>query len=125
MTVETPDHYGGKPIPEDAIEIALAAEKKKEDSGMENQGESPSLDDFIYVPSIKLYFAKEKSHLGIDWYDTHRELLKQNLRMPTIPQFIEFLKYLRADPTSENTRVYHEITETRDTWRSEWLDARF
>ena len=65
MTVEAPDHYGGKPIPDDAIEIALAAEKKNENEG------------FIYVPSIKLYFAKEKSHLGKEWYDTHRELHKQ------------------------------------------------
>jgi len=120
MTVEKPDHYGGKPIPDDAIEIALAAEKKNR-----NQGESPSLADFIYVPSIKLHFAKERILLDHNWFDTHIKLYKQNLRMPTIPQFIEFLKHLRANPTAENTRVYNEITETRDTWRSEWLDAKF
>jgi len=50
MTVEMPDHFGGKPIPEDAIEIALAAEKKKKDGneGGETQGEAPSLDGFVY-----------------------------------------------------------------------------
>jgi len=122
-----PDHFGGKPIPDDAIEIALAAEKKKKDGneGGETQGEAPSLDGFIYVPSISLYFTKERTLLDHKWDDTHRELHKQNLKMPTIPQFVEFLKYLRADPTAENTRVYNEITETRDLWRSEWLDARF
>jgi len=116
MTVEMPDHFGGKPIPDDAIDIALAAEKNKKDG---NGG-------FIYVPSIKLYFAKERSHLGKNWYDTHRELHKQNLRMPTIPQFIEFLKYLRGDPTDENTRVYNEITKVDGiAWKIEWLDAKF
>jgi len=120
MTVEPPDHFMGKPIPEDAIEIALAAEKKDG-----NEGEAPPLADFIYVRSIDLYFAKEKSHLGKDWENAHRELHKQNLRMPTIPQFVKFLKYLRTDQTAENTRVYKEITEARDPWGLEWLDAKF
>jgi len=93
MTVEAPDHYGGKPIPEDAIEIALAAEKKKKDG---NQEKAPPLEGFIYVPSTKLYFAKERTLLNHNWYDTHKKLHEQNLRMPTIPQFVEFLKYLRA-----------------------------
>jgi len=134
MTVGIPDHFMGKPIPDDAIEIALAAEKKKKDGERENeeketqgkaQGESPSLADFIYVPSIKLHFAKEISHLGKDWHDAHRELHKQNLRMPTVPQFVEFLKYLRANRTAENIRVYEEITEKRDPWKAEHLDAKF
>jgi len=120
MTVETPDHYGGKPIPDDAIEIALAAEKKNR-----NEGEASPLADFIYVPSIKLHFAKERSHLGKNWYDAHKELHKQNLIMPTIPEFVEFLKYLRTNPTAENTRVYNEITEARDPSRAEHLDANF
>jgi len=125
MRIETPDHFGGKPIPDDAIEIALAAEKNKKDGGRENQGESPSLADFIYVPSIDLHFAKERSHLGEEWYDAHIELQSKGLKMPTIPQFIEFLKHLRADPTVENTSIYDEITEKKDPWRAEWLDAKF
>jgi len=120
MTVETPDHYGGKPIPDDAIEIALAAEKKDR-----NEREAPPLEGFIYVPSTKLYFAKERTLGDHDWYDIHIKLHKQNLRMPTIPQFVEFLKYLRVDPTAENTSIYNEITERRDPWRAEWLDANF
>jgi len=127
MTVEKPDHYGGKPIPDDAIEIALAAEKKKkgEEAQGKAQGEAPPLDGFIYIPSIKLYFAKEISHLGEEWYDTHIELQSKGLKMPTLPQFIEFLKYLRADPTAENTRVYDEITEVGSPRRIDWLDANF
>jgi len=125
MTVETPDHYGGKPIPEDAIEIALANAKREKEGGENTEVEAPSLNGYIYVPSIDLHFAKERSHLGENWYDTHRDLDKQNLRMPTITEFVEFLKYLRADPTAENTRVYNEITEKRDPWKAEWFDAKF
>jgi len=128
MTVEAPDHFMGKPIPEDAIEIALAAEKKKKDGnlGGENTGvETPSLEGFIYVPSINLYVAKERTLLKHNWYDTHKKLHKQNLRMPTIPEFIEFLKYLRADLTGEHKQIYEEITEVGEPWRTEWLDADF
>jgi len=125
MTVEAPDHYGGKPIPDDAIEIALAAEKKKKDGGRENEEEVSSLADFIYVPSVDLYFAKERTLLDYNWYNTHRELQSKGLKMPTIPEFVEFLKYLRADPTAENTKVYKEIIEKRDPRRVEWLDAKF
>jgi len=125
MTVETPDHFMGKPIPDDAIEIALAAEKKKKDSERGNEEEAPPLDGFIYVRSVDVYFAKEKSHLGRNWYDTHRELHKQNLRMSTIPQFVEFLKYLRANQTSENMSIYDEITEVESPWKRVWLNAEF
>ena len=126
MTVETPDHYGGKPIPEDAIEIALAAEKKKKDENEDRaQGEAPSLEGFIYVRSVDLYFAKERTLLDHNWDDTHRELHKQNLRMPTIPQFVEFLKYLRADLTGENKQIYDEITKIGHAWKRVWLDASF
>jgi len=125
MKTEIPDHFGGKPIPDDAIEIALAAEKKGNLGGENTEVEAHPLEGFIYVRSVDLYFAKEISHLGKNWHDTHRELHEQNLRMPTIPQFVEFLKHLRADPTTENTRVYNEITEKRDPWREEHLDAKF
>src|SRR3989344_784481 len=82
-------------------------------------------DGFIYIPSINLQIAKERTYLGLDWNKTHEELKKQNLRMPTIPEFIEFLKYLRANPSNENTEIYNEITEVRDPWRSNWIDAKF
>jgi len=120
MTVETPDHYGGKPIPDDAIEIALAAEKKNR-----NEGEAPSLDGFIYIPSIKLYFENKKTCLGKDRFGALEELHERNLRIPTIPQFIEFLKHLRANPTTENTRVYDEIIKKRNPWRAVLLDGNF
>ena len=89
------------------------------------QTNAPELKGMIYVPSVNLYFAKEKSLLGKNWYDTHKELQKQRVRMPTIPEFVEFLKYLRDNPNNENTNLYNEITQVREPWRGEWLDADF
>ena len=57
---------------------------------------APNKNGFIYVPSINLYVAKERSLQGLNWSNTHDELKKQNLSMPTIHQFREFLKYLRS-----------------------------
>ena len=51
-------------------------------------------ENFIYVPSIDLYVAKERSHLGLNWHDAHKKLHEEGLLMPTIPQFLEFIKYL-------------------------------
>jgi hypothetical protein len=75
----------------------------------------------IYVRSIDLHFQSERSYLGLDWNQTHEALKQDKLRMPTIPEFVEFLKYL-----NENNRdLYKEITEVRSPYRAEWLDAYF
>ncbi len=77
--------------------------------------------DFIYVPSINLYVAKEKTLFGENWNECQEELHSKNQRMPTIPEFKEFLKY-----TKENhPDIYKEITEIKSSWRAEWLDANF
>ena len=84
--------------------------------------------DFIYVPSINLYVAKERTHLRKNWFDLkknwfdcHKLLQQENKRMMIIPEFIEFLKY-----TKENYKdIYNEITEIKSPWRGEWLDANF
>ncbi len=77
--------------------------------------------NFVYVPSINLYVAKERSHLSKSWFDCHKELQSEGLRMPTLPEFIEFLKYCKIN----NPDIYKEITEVRSPWRSEWIDADF
>ena len=84
---------------------------------------APNVDGFIYVPSIGIYVAKERTLKGENWPNTHEKLNAQNLRMPTIPQFIEFLKYIKTN--SQYEQIYREITEVREPRRAEWLDARF
>ena len=87
---------------------------------------APELKGMIYVPSVNLYFAKEKSLLGKNWLESQNELLSQaSGSMPTPYQFKEFLKHLRDNPNKENIKIYNEITEVRVPWRAEWLNARF
>ena len=82
---------------------------------------APNLDGFIYVPTINLYVAREKSFLGENWFDCHKGLLGENNRMLTIPEFVEFLKYTKVN----HKDIYDDITEVKSPWRSEWLDADF
>src|SRR4030042_1414961 len=74
---------------------------------------APELKGMIYVPSVNLYFAKEKSLLGKNWLETQNGLVSQNLAMPTPYQFKEFLKHLRDNHNKENIKIYNEITEVR------------
>lgn len=88
---------------------------------LRNDLENKSNSDFIYVPSINLYVAKEKSFLGKNWFESNKELLANGKRMLILPEFIEFLKYCREN----HQDIYKEITEVRNPWRAEWLDADF
>jgi len=45
--------------------------------------------------------------------------------MLTIPEFVNFLNYLRKNPSHENTQIYKDITQLTNPWRVEWLDAYF
>ncbi|MBI2003887.1 hypothetical protein HYS72_00280 [Candidatus Pacearchaeota archaeon] len=95
--------------------------KKEEKSEPKAKTQEFNKDDLIYVPSIDIYVDKERTHLGKKWFEAHKLLQEQGNRMLIIPEFIEFLKY-----TQENHKdIYNEITEVRNPWRSEWLDADF
>jgi hypothetical protein len=79
------------------------------------------LEDFVYVPSIKLYFSRKLVHNKVNWYGCHNFLQANGERMPTIIEFVELLRYaIEKEPN-----IYKEITEVREPWRGEWLDAFF
>ncbi|MFH1365342.1 MAG: hypothetical protein ABIH28_02045 [archaeon] len=82
---------------------------------------SPSKEGFVYVPSINLWVAKERKFCGENWFNSHKKLQAGGERMPTIPEFIEFLKYSKGN----FPEIYKEITEVRAPRRAEWLDADF
>ncbi len=96
-----------------------------------NQVERQDAEGFEYVPSIGLYFAKERTHLGENWDETHKALSQETLlipntgevplRMPKIPEFIESLNYFKEN----NQELYDEITQIRSHWKGNWLDAYF
>ena len=99
------------------VEYALP-NKKPETKSFEKK---PDITNFIYVPSINLYVAKERKFLGENWFNSHRKLQENGERMLILPEFIEFLKH-----TKENYKeIYNEITEVRSPWRAELLDADF
>ena len=82
--------------------------------------------DFIYVPSINLYVAKERTHLRKNWKDCWTELQSQNYQMLKINEFREFLKYLISEPNNQEYKnIFKDIIEVRNPWRAEWLDANF
>jgi len=87
--------------------------------------EKVNLDNFIYVPEIKLYVAKERTLQNKNWFESHKELQENGERMLIIPEFVEFLKYLKSSNNQEDLEIYKDITEVRSPWRAEWLDADF
>jgi hypothetical protein len=125
------DKFMGKKIPENAIEKALAlssgSSEESEPGNSEQSATAPDLNGFIYVPAINLYIAKQRSCLKLNWYKTHEELDRQHQFMPTIPHFIEFIKYLKNGYTDrrEAEQILDDILTVRDPWRGEWLDADF
>src|SRR3989344_3617578 len=72
-------------------------------------------DDFIYVPSTKLYVAKNISFQGRSWDESHEN------GMQTPLEFVEFLKHVME----HNLNIYKDMTESRSLWRLEWIDACF
>ena len=92
----------------------------------------PDKKRFIYVPSIGLYVAKQRTHTGLKWDDCHKQLHLENLHMPTIPQFIGFINYLKGDyqkigikEKQEAEQILDDILTVRSPWRVEYLDAFF
>ncbi len=98
------------------------------------EGREHRLGDYSYsYPD--LYVAKSLSHCGNNWYDSHAVLHKENFQMLTPRQFVDFLNLLKSGrafdgkgnkvSSSELEIILKEITEQRDPWRAEWLDAQF
>ncbi|MBU4308655.1 MAG: hypothetical protein KJ566_02585 [Nanoarchaeota archaeon] len=77
--------------------------------------------NWIYVPSINLEVAKERTLFGENFYDSQKELHSNNQKILTIPEFREFLKYAKEN----DKEVYNDITQVKSPWRAEWLDADF
>jgi len=93
---------------------------------------APSKSGFIYVPNLGLYVAKERTLQGKNWNDCQNALHSQGERMSSIPEFVGFLKYLRANPngvkdanSSEVASILDDILTVRNPYRAEWLDADF
>jgi len=134
MKYEIPKTFMGKPVA-GSLERVLAGlntnpqVQQPQTTPLVN---APNLSGYIFVPSTGLYMAKERTHLGLNWNQTHEALQSERLKMPTIYEFRQFLKYLKENPngvsgstSSEVESILDDILTVRDPWRSEWLNARF
>jgi len=121
--ITIPNEMFGRKLGEDLIEKVLS---KKDPQTNTNTIIQPDIKDYIYVSSINLYISKEKTLHDNDWDDTNKKLKDQGLRMPTITEFLEFIKHIKSNSNNkEYGLILKEITELRSPWRSEWLDAYF
>ena len=87
-------------------------------------------DDFIYVPKLDAYVEKKKKIFRLNWYESHYALNDLGMAMITIPEFIEFLKYLKEDYNKINSEDSNKILKDvfagkKDNDNFEWLDASF
>ncbi|MDP4012582.1 MAG: hypothetical protein Q8R00_03175 [Candidatus Nanoarchaeia archaeon] len=80
--------------------------------------------DYIYLPNHNLYVSKQRTHFNEDWYKAHESLNSEGARMLNLREFADFLAILK-NGNADFKRLYKEITEVRDPWRAEWLDASF
>jgi hypothetical protein len=122
--IEIPGEFMGVPVSKETLKEALESTKKRKTE------ESPhpnalSLEGFEYVPSIRLYVAKEKELFNNDWNQTQESLHQRGDRMPTILEYITFINHLRTKNDEESRKILDEIYTVRNPWRSEWLDAKF
>ena len=95
---------------------------QQEEEPAEEIPQTISKEGYIYIPSIKLYVAKQKSLLNSNWQDSYEELKKQQSKMLSPLEFVNFLQYLRAG-NAELKALYGEITAVREPWRAEFLGA--
>jgi len=130
--IKIPKKFMGKPI-KGSLEKVLANIDKAQQEPIPEPNPTTASDkqDFIYVPKVGVYLAKQRIHLKLDWYETHKALHQENLRMPTIPEFIEYLNYLKTDYQKQGQEQKQEAEQILDdilklgNWRANWLDARF
>jgi len=80
---------------------------------------SPNETSTIYVPSIGYDVARERTGYGKNWYDSHN--LQGNEVMLSPARWTEFLKHARDN----DPELFNSITEIRNSWRAEWIDAYF
>lgn len=148
--IRIPDDWLGKPV-EGALERALKSPNPAPPitplvapaSILPANNSGLNKADYIILPSQSggnYYYgdtlvSMSREHLGKNWNESWDLLKSDGAYMLTIRQFADFLRLLssghafdgngnRVQPSRLN-ELYKDITEVRDPWRSEWLDARF
>ena len=91
MNIKIPTHFMGKPIA-GSIERVLSQESSKPEQSKESSTTNKdykSTKGFIYVPSIGLEVSEDKTFHNHNWYDCHKELQSQGLKMLTLSEKVK------------------------------------
>ena len=76
---------------------------------------------YLHVPSIGLDVVRERSLFNHNFQESQDSLHSEKSKILTPYEFTEFLKEAKTNAQE----VYQEITEIKNPWRAEWLDAKF
>jgi hypothetical protein len=130
MNIEIPKQFMGRPI-------AGAMERLFEEDSQPSSKKSvatpkytKSVNGFVYVPTIGKLVTDHRILLGKSYNDAQAKIINttedgRKLSIPTPLEFREFLKYLRDSQESKDQDLFKDITEVRDPYRANWLNARF
>ena len=107
--MKIPEKIFGVPV-KGAIERALKEAEAKQNS--------PNITTNLTLDNYQIL---KNPILNLDWYKTHEELKKQNLKMLTPMEFNNLLNLAYQ----KDKLLYNEITELKSPYIYEWLDAYF
>lgn len=124
---EIPDNFMGKPIKGSIDKITENDFKGSQLEIPKRETVDLDMKDFIFVPSMNLYFTNQNTPFEKNWYESHEILQRNGLRMPTLPEFVEFANYLKysKDPNHPSIHGYiypWEGVHIDAYFRSQWWD---
>ena len=137
----------GKYNPDLAREVARQAEIEEKQAKLEAKtkkpeqpveqvtnpiSSAPEKSGFIFVPKLGLYITDMPYLQSYSWNNTQLLIQNDGMRMPTIPEFIEFVKYIKSPEGQKKERLAKIILENilfinqyEENIKHEWLDAKF
>ena len=130
--------WNGREIPiEGAMERALKSEQDTPHREEEAQNSSENLNGYIWVPSIKAHFAKNRNLNGLNWNQAVDKIYSQGIivegiraEMPVAFEFMSGLIYVLNNKNipglsnSEREEFLKDILKTGG-YKGNWLNARF
>jgi hypothetical protein len=145
MVIEIPTTFFGKPV-KGAMKLVMttpAGKPPKKGTKPPTPSQITNPENYIILegkthgsysyPDLLVPF--QRTHFSENWEQAQKSARDENGYMFTIRQFADFLRLLKTgkayDGKGEKIRdsrlkkLINEITQVKDPWRAEWLDAKF
>ena len=93
-------------------------------------GLGSQIQGMIYVPEVNLHFTETRQFLNKNYPDTQAlipqtRISGRKIFIPMPRQFRAFLKFLRNSRDASHQALFKDITEKRDPYRANRVNARF